>query len=199
VTFHTTRGFSLLELLLSMSIILVLYVTMLGPGSKMGQSRRKAACAVNLAQMHMSLSLYAAEHDGAYPIVAGATNSETALSRLVPHYTTDTSIFVCPGSSDGTLPGAQPFAERRISYAYYMGLKRDASPDAPLVSDEQCDAQPKRKGDALFSGTGKAPGHNHRGYGGNVLFVDGHVETGDALALRDLAIPTGVVLLNPKP
>ena len=196
---QNTRGFSLLELLFSMAIILILYVTMLGPGSKFGQARRKAACAVNLTQMHMSLSLFAAEHDGAYPIVAGVANSEAPLSQLVPQYTTDTSIFICPGTSDASLPGAQPFAQRRISYAYYMGLKRDASPDAPLVSDEQCDAQPKRKGEALFSTTGKAPGHNHRGYGGSVLFVDGHVETGEALALRDLAIPAGVVLLNPKP
>jgi prepilin-type processing-associated H-X9-DG protein len=78
-------------------------------------------------------------------------------------------------------------------------LKRDSPPDAPLVSDEQCDVRAKRKGDALFSNTGKEPGNNHRGYGGNVLFVDGHVETGDAIATRDLAIPAGVVLLNPKP
>jgi prepilin-type processing-associated H-X9-DG protein len=189
----------LLELLVSMAIILVLYVTILGPGSKFGQARRKAACAVNLAQMHMSLSLFAAEHDGAYPVVTGAANSEAPLSKLVPQYTTDTTIFICPGSSDASLPGAQPFAERRISYAYYMGLKRDASPETPLVSDEQCDTQPKRKGDPLFSFTGKLPGHNHRGYGGNVLFVDGHVETGEALATRDLSISPGVVLLNPQP
>ncbi|HMG04719.1 MAG TPA: type II secretion system protein [Chthoniobacterales bacterium] len=199
MTLHTTRGFSLIELLFSVAIIMVLYLIMLGPGSKYGQARRKAVCAVNLAQMHMSLSLFAAEHDGAYPIVPGATSSEAPLSELVPKYTTDTNIFICPGSKDAALPGAQPFAERRISYAYYMGLRRDSPPDAPLVSDEQCDVHAKRKGDAVFSNSGKGPGNNHRGYGGNVLFVDGHVETGDAIAAHDLAIPAGVVLLNPKP
>jgi prepilin-type processing-associated H-X9-DG protein len=195
---HKLGASSLIVLLVSMAIIMILYFIMLGTGSKAGQARRKAACAANLAQMQATLSLFAAEHDGAFPIVAGATTSEAPLSELVPHYTTDTSIFTCPGSKNSVLPGAQPFANRRISYAYYMGLRRDAPAETPLVSDAQIDTHPKRRGDALFSVNGNAPGNNHRAYGGNVLFVDGHVETGGAVATRDLAIPTGVVLLNPK-
>ena len=178
---------------------MVMYFMMFGPGSKYGQARRKTACAANLAQMQMALSLFAAEHDGTFPVVLGASSSEAPLSELVPKYTTDTNIFVCPGSSTARLPAAQPFANRRISYAYYMGLKANDSPDAPLVSDAQVNVHPKRKGDAAFSTTGSAPGNNHRRYGGNVLFLDGHVETNDALATRDLVIPIGVVLLNPKP
>ena len=191
-------GFSLIELLVSMAIVTIAYVMMFGAGSKYGQTRSKAACAANLAQMYMALSLYAAEHNGAFPTQAGATSSEAPLSELVPRYTTDTSIFICPGSRTSALPGAQPFADRRISYAYYMGLTRTSSPDIALASDAQADLNAKRKGDALFSATGSGPGCNHRGYGGNVLFLDGHVETGDALAPRDLPIPAGAVLLNPK-
>lgn len=188
----------MIEMLISTVIISVMFVVTFGAGSKFGQTRRKASCATNLGQMHMALSVYAAEHDGEFPALAGATSSEAPLSELVPRYTTDTSLFICPGSKAKTLPGAQPFAERRISYAYYMGLKRDASPQTPLISDAQVDTRPKRQGDALFSATGKAPGHNHRRYGGNVLFVDGHVETGDAVARTHLEIPKGAVLLNPK-
>ena len=192
------RGFSLLELLISTLIIMLMYFMMFGPGSKYGQARRKAACAVNLAQMHMALSLFATEHDGAFPAVLGATTSETPLSELVPKYTTDTNIFICPGSNAPTLAGAQPFANRRISYAYYMGLKQTDSPNAPLASDAQVNVHPKRQGDAVFSDTSSAPGNNHRRFGGNILFLDGHVETGSTVATRDLPIPTGVVLLNPK-
>ena len=192
------RGFSLIELLVSVAIISIAYVVMFGPGSKFGQTRRKAACAANLAQMHMALSLYAAEHEGAFPIHAGATTSEAPLSELVPRYTTDTSIFICPGGGASALPSAQPFANRRISYSYYMGLTQASSPDAPLISDAQTNVNAKRAGDPLFSDTGSAPGCNHRRYGGNVLFVDGHVETGGAIATRELPIPKGVVLLNPK-
>jgi len=193
------RGFSLIELLVSVLIIMLMYFMMFGPASKYGQARRKTACAANLAQMHMALSLFAAEHDGTFPAVLGAASSEAPLSELVSKYTTDTSIFVCPGGNTAKLPGAQPFANRRISYAYYMGLKQNDSPDAPLVSDAQVNVHPKRQGDATFSTTGKAPGNNHRRYGGNVLFLDGHVETIDTMATHDLVIPSGVVLLNPKP
>jgi prepilin-type processing-associated H-X9-DG protein len=196
--FHKPGAFSLIELLVTMLIIMVLYLIMLGPGSKAGQARRKAGCAANLVQMHATLSLFAAEHDGTFPVVTAATSSEAPLSELVPRYTSDTSIFICPGSKNSALPGAQPFADRRISYAYYMGLRRDAPPETPLVSDAQIDTHPKRRGDALFSVNGNAPGNNHRADGGSVLFVDGHVETGGAVATRDLAIPIGVVLLNPK-
>jgi len=192
-------GFSLVELLVSMAIVTIAYVTMFGGGSKYGQTRSKTACAANLAQMYMALSLYGAEHNDAYPVQPGATSSESPLSELVPHYTTDTSIFICPGSRTSMLPSAQPFGDRRISYAYYMGLTRASSPDNALVSDAQIDVHPKQKGDTLFSTTGSGPGCNHRGYGGNVLFVDGHVETGDSLAQRNLPIPSGIVLLNPKP
>jgi prepilin-type processing-associated H-X9-DG protein len=195
---HKLGAFSLIELVVTVAIIMVLYFIMLGPGSKVGQARSKAACAANLAQMQVTLSLFAAEHNGPFPIVAGATSSEAPLSELVPHYTTDTSIFICPGSKNSSLPGAQPFADRRISYAYYMGVTREAPAETPLVSDAQIDTHPKRQGDALFSANGNAPGNNHRAYGGSILFVDGHVETGGAIATRDLAIPTGVVLLNPK-
>ena len=195
---HKLGAFSLIELVVSMAIIMMLYFTMFGPGSKAGQARRKAACAANLAQIQAALSLFAAEHDGTFPLVAGATSSEAPLSELVPRYTTDTSIFICPGSKNSALPGARPFADRRISYAYYMGVKREAPAETPLVSDAQVDTHPKRQGDALFSVNGKAPGNNHRAYGGSVLFLDGHVETGDAIATRDLPIQSGVVLLNPK-
>lgn len=196
---RTGAAFSLVELLVSVTVIGIAYVIMFGPGSQFTQTRRKAACAANLAQMHMALSLYAAEHNDAFPVQIGATTSAPPLSELVPSYTTDTSIFICPGTGRSALPAAQPFSDRRISYAYYMGLTRAVSGDLPLVSDEQCNIRAKRPGDPLFSANGSGPGDNHRSYGGNVLFVDGHVETDEAVANRELPIPAGAVLLNPGP
>jgi prepilin-type N-terminal cleavage/methylation domain-containing protein/prepilin-type processing-associated H-X9-DG protein len=196
---HKPAGFSLVELLVCMAIILVAYVTVFSAGSEQGQARRKAACAANLEQMQIALSVYAAEHEKAFPVTPGATSSEVPLSELVPRYTSDTSIFVCPGSNTATLPGAQPFANRRISYAYYMGVTRDADASVPLVSDAQVNTNAKRRGEPLFSLDGKGPGHNHRKYGGSVLFADGHVETWGPLTARDLPLTTGAVLLNPKP
>jgi hypothetical protein len=153
-----TGAFSYIELLISTAMIMIFYVVSFGAGSKFGQTKRKATCAVNLRQMQMSLALFANEHDGAYPVQAGATSSEGPLSELVPRYTSDTSLFICPGSKHKALPGAQPFAHRHISYAYYMGLRQDAPPGTPLISDAQVDLHAKREGDPLFSPSGSGPG-----------------------------------------
>lgn len=188
------RGFSLVELLIVMALAVCGYACMFGPGTAWAQGKAKARCAQQLQAMHAALSLYAAEHDGALPSPADASTSEPALSQLVPLYTTDTSIFVCPGSGQSALPGAQPFAERRCSYAYVAGLKRDAPADSPLASDAQAGAGAKAAGQPLFSTK------NHRTHGGNILYLDGHVETQDSLAAaRDFAFPAGARLLNPKP
>ena len=192
------HGFSLVELLVVMAIVLVLYAAIYGPSSASGQAKRRAQCVRQLQQMHQMLTLFAGEHDGAFPAARGST-SEGALSQLVPLYTTDTSVFICPGSGHAALPGAQPFVDRRISYAYCAGLRRDADPAALLVADALADTRPKLVGDTLFSTTGAAPGHNHRTAGGNILFVDGHVETPGAIAPRALPLPPGATLLNPKP
>ena len=192
------HGFSLVELLVVMAIVLVLYATMYGPSSASGQAKRRTQCAQQLQQMHMMLTLFAGEHDGAFPAARGST-SEAALSQLVPLYTTDTSVFICPASGHAALPGAQPLADRRISYAYCAGLKRDADPGALLVADAFANPRAKLSGDTLFSTTGHAPGNNHRTAGGNILFVDGHVETLGSIAPRALPLPPGATLLNPKP
>ena len=192
------HGFSLVELLVVMAIVLILYASMYGPSSASGQAKRRAQCAQQLQQMHLMLTLFAGEHDGAFPAARGST-SEGALSQLVPLYTTDTSVFICPGSGHAALPGAQPFADRRISYAYCAGLKRDADPAAMLVADALANTRAKLNGDTLFSTNGHAPGNNHRTGGGNILFVDGHVEMSGAIAPRALPILPGATLLNPKP
>jgi len=119
------------------------------------------------------------------------------LSLLVPKYTADTSLFICPGSEDGALPSGQSIAKHRISYAYYMGLRSDSGAQWPLLSDAQINVDAKRKGDRLFSAENKRPGNNHRGFGGNVLFADGHVEDSSGEATADLPIPAGGTLLNP--
>ena len=193
-----TPAFSLVELLVVMAIVLIAYASMYGPSSASGQAKRRAQCVQQLQQMHTMLALFAGEHDGAFPAARWPT-SEGALSQLVPLYTTDTDVFICPGSGDSALPGAQPFADRRISYAYCAGLKRDADPGALLVADALASTRAKLSGDPLFSTTGHAPGNNHRTAGGNLLFVDGHVETSGSIAPRALPIPAGATLLNPKP
>ncbi len=192
------RGFSLLEMLITMALILIMFVMLYGHGSGSYQRQQKLACQKNLQAIHTALEIYANDHDGSFPVLPDAKTSEPALSLLVPRYTSATAPFICPGSKEGRLPEGEPFAERRISYAYYMGRRLSDRAEV-LLSDAQINDLPKLKGQQVFSRDGKKPGSNHHKFGGNFLFGDGHAEISPPLAPFSLVLTQGVVLLNPKP
>jgi prepilin-type N-terminal cleavage/methylation domain-containing protein len=193
-----TGGFSLIELLIVLALLLIMIVLMHGSGSRSRQERDKAGCQKNLHQVYLALELFSNDHDGLFPVVTGAKSSEEPLALLVPKYTVATETFICPGGRDPGLPDGEPFTRRRISYAYYMGL-RAVDAGEPLMSDRQVNTAPRNKGELLFSTTGQAPGNNHHKYGGNVLFVGGDVRMSRPKAEFDLKPTQAVVLLNPKP
>ena len=180
-------------------IIFILFTLYLSSGSKSAQEKRLATCQGNLQSIYAALSTYSQDNNGALPAIPGAQTSEAPLSRLVPKYTTGTEFFICPGGKDRPLPDAQPFADKKISYAYYMGRTLPDGPGAALVSDAQVDTAPKTPGQAVFSLDGKKPGNNHNKFGGNFLFCDGNVQYTPAQLAFALSPATNVVLLNPKP
>jgi prepilin-type processing-associated H-X9-DG protein len=139
-----------------------------------------------------------AENFSRFPATTNAPTSEHPLETLVPRYSADTSIFLCPGSKDKPFPSGEPLSQHKISYAYYMGLHSGGDPGA-LMSDAQVNTNSKSSGDQIFSTTGKPSGNNHHKFGGNVLFSDGHVEMTKPTLEFSLVVTQGVVLLNPKP
>ena len=175
---------------------MVLFTMYWGGNSGQRQRSRQALCRQNLQKLYIGAQIFANEHAGKFPDKAGAKTSGEALDVLVPKYAADTSIFICPGSNDGPLPGGTSIAKRRISYAYYMGRSSGKAEEA-LITDRQIDANSKAIGQPLFSSTGKGAGSNHKQYGGNILFCDGHAEVSPPSSAFSLAIPQGVVLLNP--
>lgn len=195
---RSVLAFSLLELLIVMALVIVLTVMLWGFGSQTNQEKQKLACQVNLQKIFVAMQIYANDSSGRFPVQSGAQTSEGPLSLLVPRYTSDTSLFICPGSKDSPLPSGEPFAKRRISYAYYMG-RRATDTSELLMSDRQVDTQPKRVKQVVFSLSGKKPGNNHHKYGGNYLFCDGRIEMGSALAPFPIPVPQGISPLNPKP
>jgi len=200
---HHTRcpaqaGFSLVELLITLVLMLIMTTMMWGFGSANRQRAEKKACQQNLSKIYLALQIYANDYAGKLPETAEARTSEEALYVLVPRYTVDTSIFICPGGRGSALPEGESFRKRRISYAYYMGVHLNDAQQA-LMSDRQVNTQAKNAGDYAFSTTGKPPGNNHHKYGGNFLFGDGHMEMTPAQVPFSLAVTQGVVLLNPRP
>jgi len=192
-------GFSLIELLIVVAIIFILFTLFLSSGSKSFQTKQLANCGRNLQNIYVALKTYSLDDKDLFPALTNAQTSEPVLSQLIPRYTTGTEFFTCPGSKDSALPEAQPFADRKISYAYYMGHSVKGGADQPLLSDRQVNTSDKLQGQPLFSADGKKPGNNHNKFGGNVMFCDGNVQTSPALAAFNLTNAPNIVLLNPKP
>jgi len=191
-------AFSLIELFVVVGLLLVMVVMYHTYESRAPQQEQKKVCQKNLQKIYVALQIYANDHDGALPAVPGAQTSEEPLSALVPRYTVDAGLFICPGTKRSRLPDGESFAKRRISYAYFMG-RRLTEAKALLMTDQQVNTLPKKEGEPVFSRTGKPPGNNHRKYGGNYLFTDGSLEMSSATAPFPVVWPEGVVLLNPKP
>ena len=193
-------GFMMIELICVMAIILILFSLYWGGGTLGGGAGSKsdfASCSRNLQFVHTSLSTYATDNNDKFPFVRGAQTADEPLALLVPKYTSQTSSFICPASGDRALPESKPFANRRISYAYVMGLTRTNDPAQFLMSDEQLDTKPKGAGAPAFSPNGKGHARNHGKSGGNILLIDGSVQTQPANTRVTLAFDKGV-LLNPK-
>jgi len=188
-------GFSMLELLVTVAIILILTTLYWSPNSGSRQRSLQNSCQKNLQKVYIALDVYANDWGGRFPNVPGAQHSGEALALLVPKYTSDTASFICPGGHDSEPPAGGSLAKHKISYAYYMGRGVDSG--QVLMSDKQVDTKAKQAGQQVFSTTGKPPGNNHRKYGGNFLFCDGHVELSPAAAAFPLPLTNGEVLLNP--
>ena len=190
-------GFGLIELVAVAAILLLLFTLYWGAGASDNQRRQaQKDCQTHLQKIYMAMAIYATDHDGKFPEAAGARTSADALNGLVPRYTVDTAVFICPGAKDAPLASGESLRGRKISYAYYMG-RRAAEAQQVLLSDQQVDTRSKAAGELVFSTTGNAPGNNHGKLGGNLLFCDGRAEAAPAHAPCSLILTQGVALLNP--
>jgi prepilin-type N-terminal cleavage/methylation domain-containing protein/prepilin-type processing-associated H-X9-DG protein len=192
------KAFSLIELMIVIALIVVAYVMLFSFASESHQRSQKQLCSDNLEKTYLALQIY--DNDfGFFPKNTNAQTSEQVLEELVPKYTVDTSVFICPGGRDSAIPSGEPLDKHKISYAYYMGRDTNSTPGDFLMSDRQINTSSKNIGDQAFSLDGKPPGNNHHKFGGNMLFCDGSVQDTPAKLTISLAFSNGIVLLNPKP
>ncbi len=189
-------AFSLVELLVVLALLLILTVLSASRLTTSARRRELAACGNNLQKIYVALNFFRADN-GAYPFLPDAQASAEPLSLLIPKGTTDTQIFICPGSGDKPLTESEPFGKRRISYDYYMGRATNGDPQDIILSDWQVDTSPKPKGSLIFSLNGKKPGNNHDAVGGNLLSCGGAVVFTGPKAAQDLVFPSTVRLLGP--
>jgi len=190
-------AFSLIELLVVLAIMVILTTVYWNHGPSK-RDRDLGACSRQLEKIYLAMQIYANDHTVLYPVTTNALTSEDALAPLVPRYTSDTAIFICPATGESSLPVGKSFRDWKISYAYYQG-RRARDTDQVLLSDAQIDTSSKGPGSTVFSSTGRGPGNNHGKGGGNLMRGDGGVTSTTGLAPFSLTVNPPVVLLNPKP
>src|SRR5271157_5660063 len=105
---HCKRnGFSLVELMVTIALIAVLSTLMYNYASGRHERSKIELCADNLQKVYLALQIYASDYHGGLPVNTNAQTSEEVLNELVPKYTADTSIFICPAGRDPQIPSGE--------------------------------------------------------------------------------------------
>lgn len=158
------KGFTLLELLVVLSIVAVL-AALLMPVTRRVRARSQAvACVSNLRQLGMGLQSYLSENDQTMPVLAAGreTRAEEAktIDNTLDRYVSAPKVFACPADDRGLAEktGTSYFWNpalngQRTSNLTFLTI--DAASRIPILSD-------------------KEGFHLYRENKVNILFADGH-------------------------
>jgi prepilin-type N-terminal cleavage/methylation domain-containing protein/prepilin-type processing-associated H-X9-DG protein len=199
---RASRGFTLLELLIVITVIAVLAGMVFAGGRFVMARAQMAASASNLRQWGAALPMYTAEHNGYLPRrgqgvqpLFQLTRPEDWFNALPPYMDLpsyqdlasqglkpkpgDKSIFICPGAGGQDIKTS---AANFLGYGMNMNLSPWNQPNATLLTDIP---QP---GLVVFMGESPGPYASvypssaaysviaPHGGKGNLLFLDGHVQ-----------------------
>lgn len=159
------KAFTLIELLVVVVIMGILLALIMPAIGMARESGRRSLCVSNMRQCYAWLMIYADEHDGKFPISSNPSDFDLASSPY-PSYIEDYGILICPGSKDTKWVSGQ-FLPNNVSYMYNnSNLNVDSQSDTILGADKVTNADNSTLSDS----------DNHKKYGVNVMYVDGHVK-----------------------
>lgn len=98
------QAFTLMEMLVTISIMLVLAALLIPGFASVRESARSAACLSNLKQLAAGCLAYSADNDNVLVPIARGTSSADAKSwraLIAPYVGTDAKVFKCPADSIG--------------------------------------------------------------------------------------------------
>jgi prepilin-type N-terminal cleavage/methylation domain-containing protein len=147
------RAITLLELLIVVAVVGIIILSLSPLIRSTREQGRRHQCADNQRQVALALRNYSLDHEGRFP---------DDLSDLFGDYIRDTKVFICPSdvdASDIAQDGSD--IDFTTSYLYSRGWSEKDPLETVLVCD---------KNDIFGKDT------NHRGRGGNVVYLSGEVE-----------------------
>jgi len=149
----TRRGFTLMEVMVVVSIICILAAILFPVFARAREKARQCRCQSNLQQIGLALGMYARDHAGHLP------PNQDDLTPLLGRYLLQEEVLHCPSRTADprqVVPNPEftpPEKVPEVDYFYRAGFCDDDDPGTPIV----CDSDLAR----------------HNG-GANALMADGH-------------------------
>lgn len=170
------KGFTLVELLCVIAIIAVLGSLLMPALGQMLAKAHSTACAANLRQIGVAVSLYVNDHDNTFPYIeTDPTNpvlypedvtAKPMLETLAP-YGVSAKTLQCP--ADLAEPNANYYAKKQTSYEWRPMIDGETRVNATIFSRRGAINVPLGRVRQVIDFT---PVHNGRQ---NVLYADGRV------------------------
>jgi prepilin-type processing-associated H-X9-DG protein len=155
----------LVELLVVIAIIGILVALLLPAVAQARERGRRSKCASNQHQITLALKMYTMDYEETFPskYYGGPTGTMT-------NYVDTADVFICPSdpARRDTATSVSAMGEKTCSYNFVPGLTEASYSQMMIMCDK-----PGDKGTKVTTGIF---GHNHRGEGGNLSYVDGHTQ-----------------------
>jgi prepilin-type N-terminal cleavage/methylation domain-containing protein len=132
---HTRRGFTLVELLCVIAVIMFLVALLIPVITRARDSAMQAACVSNLRQIGLGFRGYMMNWGGAYPQDPRSGSYSGFTPTLVPEYVDEQRVFRCPADHGGWCDPCHQMHRRsffeihKTSYFYWypLGWSREGS------------------------------------------------------------------------
>ncbi len=173
-------GFTLVELLVVMTIMAILAGLLFPALVGGGKTRDKAICMSNMNQLCKFISQYARDKD-VYPEGARWMGSSSVEDGPLGRYTKEPKIYVCPADTDLKAALKRGSSQRLTSYAYNSWFDRKPFSVSVDMSRAVLFMEPRVSGgggtmQTSFQGSGAPRLTDRHNGGGLIAFGDAHVE-----------------------